>query len=330
MSEALRVGTGLSICVINYQGASRLKETIGALQAGAGVGDEIIVVDSASSDGSVDFVRRNFPAVKVVMLARNLGPAVARNRGYEACRDDVLNGDLGWTYWGTETFEIWKKEVALTSRASRPFTEGSRGKIFRVAGIVGERLHLGWERVDSNPWGIDQIKVLTVLSDQYQNVAMRTFLPWPVETFPGVTGKRIEHLRLYGVFVKNDTYDTKFARPGQPSRSLPVTVPLFVILHAEPFPEDAAAESMQQVMVWVAISMLIFGLFFYFVLIRGGSKQAKAMDEHRLAIRMRARAKGQAPIAPSPESAAATETEEPSATEDPDEGADPRPEPGAP
>ena len=44
-------------------------------------------------------------------------------------------------------------------------------------------------------------------------------------------------------------------------------------------------------MWWIAGSMLLFGLLFYLVLIRGGSKQNKAMEAHRIALRQRIRAK---------------------------------------
>ena len=220
----------------------------------------------------------------------------ARARGYDAVRKDIEDGTLPWKPWGAPTFERWKKEVSVaTADTPRSFTNDSRGTIFRTDGIVGEVLQFGWERIPANRWGVDDFQVLTMLSDHYQHVAMRMFLPYPIETFPGVTGKRAEHLRVYGVFVKNDTYDTKFKREDGKRGSLPITAPMFVVLHIEPFPEGEKAEAMRTLMWWITGSMIIFGLLFYIVLIRGGSKQQERMEAHRIKLRQRMREKGQVP-----------------------------------
>ncbi len=58
---------------------------------------EIIVVDDASTDGSVMFLRQNFPAVKVVQHEANLRFGVACNTGVKAAKGDIvilLNTDV--------------------------------------------------------------------------------------------------------------------------------------------------------------------------------------------------------------------------------------------
>lgn len=47
----------------------------------------IIVVDDASTDGSVAMVREKFPAVELVVLDDRVGPAAARNAGIRRARD---------------------------------------------------------------------------------------------------------------------------------------------------------------------------------------------------------------------------------------------------
>src|SRR5260221_6646277 len=42
---------------------------------------EVIVADNGSTDGSVDFIRANFPAVRIVENRENLGFAQGHNRG---------------------------------------------------------------------------------------------------------------------------------------------------------------------------------------------------------------------------------------------------------
>lgn len=214
----------------------------------------------------------------------------ARLQGYEACRDAVLKGDLGWQPWRKEAFNTWKQEVRVDADDPRPFTEGARGQVYRFSGIVSEVLTYGWERMPRNPWAIDEFQILTLHTDDYRGVALRLILPFPIKTFEGVEGSWREHLNVYGIFLKNYTYDTQFPREDGKEGPLPVTVPLFVVLHAEPYPEGEASAAMRRLMLWVAGVMVVFGIIFYLVLIRGGQKQVRRMEEHRMALRKRARA----------------------------------------
>jgi len=57
----------------------------------------VIVVDNASGDGTAEVVRRRFPAVEVIALAENRGPA-ARNAGVQRARTPYVafNDDDSW------------------------------------------------------------------------------------------------------------------------------------------------------------------------------------------------------------------------------------------
>ena len=74
----------VSAVVCNYNGRAYLEACLESILA-QGV-DELIVVDDASSDDSVAFVRARFPAVEVLVLDRNRGPCAARNAGMRAAR----------------------------------------------------------------------------------------------------------------------------------------------------------------------------------------------------------------------------------------------------
>ncbi|MDA1196286.1 MAG: hypothetical protein O2894_14045 [Planctomycetota bacterium] len=218
----------------------------------------------------------------------------ARRLGHAQIKAMLDSGELPWERWETERFAKWKKEVQSEEEdAPRPFTEGSRGRVYRLAGVVGSVLQFGWDSVPRNAWGVEEFELLTMLTDHYQTVSFRSFVPFPMASFDGVEGKPAEHLYVYGVFVKNFTYDSKFRDEDGSGRARPVTMPMFVILHAEPYPEEAAAERIRSAMFWVAVGMVVFALFFYFVLIRGDRQQERRMEEHRIALRRRARAKNQ-------------------------------------
>ena len=83
----------VSVVVVSYNVRGHLEECLGAL---AGRGHEVIVVDSASSDGSAEYVRVSFPTVTLVELERNEGYGAAANAGIDAATGDfllVMNAD---------------------------------------------------------------------------------------------------------------------------------------------------------------------------------------------------------------------------------------------
>ncbi len=88
-----------SVVIPNWNGRDLLEKylpsVIAALSGNAA--NEIIVVDNGSSDGSAEFVRRNFPEVRLIALERNLGFGGGSNTGVRAANNDIvvlLNSDM--------------------------------------------------------------------------------------------------------------------------------------------------------------------------------------------------------------------------------------------
>lgn len=229
----------------------------------------------------------------------------ARAKGREQIAADLKSGALPYETWGSKRFRAWSDEVKVDADTPRPLTDGSRGKIFRLSGIVGQVVPFDWEGIPRNRWGVDEFQVAHILADHYRSVAFQGFLPFPLRSFEDVEGEKKEHIYVYGVFVKNLTYDTKHrAEDDDSGRRHPITAPMFVVIHAERFPEEVAAERIRSTMIWVAAGMVLFGLLFYIVLIRGSRGQDKRMEAHRMALRKRAReraaTKGIDPATPPP------------------------------
>lgn len=85
----------VSAVIVSYNVCDLLISCIDSLRAD-GV-DEIVVVDNASSDGSVAAVTAHDPDVKVIALSQNLGFATAANRGVAETTTEyvaILNPDL--------------------------------------------------------------------------------------------------------------------------------------------------------------------------------------------------------------------------------------------
>lgn len=77
-----------SLCVINYNGESYLEDCLSAALAVSQDLREIVVVDNASDDGSLDLLAERFPTVRLIALDQNDGPAVARNVALKEAESD--------------------------------------------------------------------------------------------------------------------------------------------------------------------------------------------------------------------------------------------------
>ncbi len=78
----------ISAVVCNYNGREHLPPCLSALRLSSRKLAELIVVDNASSDDSVELLRRDFRDARVVALATNDGPCPARNRGLVEARSE--------------------------------------------------------------------------------------------------------------------------------------------------------------------------------------------------------------------------------------------------
>jgi len=77
----------VSVVMAAYNGAGLIGETLASLQAQTFADFEVIVVDDCSTDDTRDVVRAwPDPRVRLVKVARNGGPVLARNRGFAEAR----------------------------------------------------------------------------------------------------------------------------------------------------------------------------------------------------------------------------------------------------
>ena len=99
MSASQPSSHDLSVVIVSWNTRELLLQCLKSVYEEAtasGLGVEAIVVDNASSDGSADAVREQFPEVTLLAMDENLGFAAANNLGIERSNGDailILNPD---------------------------------------------------------------------------------------------------------------------------------------------------------------------------------------------------------------------------------------------
>lgn len=80
----------VSVVVPNYNGIQHLPECLECLFSQTFDDFEIVMVDNASTDDSVAWVRDHYPTVRIVQRAVNGGPVKSTNDGIRASRGDYI------------------------------------------------------------------------------------------------------------------------------------------------------------------------------------------------------------------------------------------------
>ncbi len=138
-----------SVIIPNWNGKRFLLTCLGALRQQTYRDFETILVDDGSTDGSQEFIRREFPETRLLAFHQNSGFAHAVNEGIRGARGDVvvlLNND-------TEADPHWLEEIAhaleqnpragMVACKLRLFDKRdhlhSAGDFYRIDGIPGNR-----------------------------------------------------------------------------------------------------------------------------------------------------------------------------------------------
>lgn len=85
-----------SIVIVNWNGRQHLEDCLNSLTKQTYANYEIIVVDNASEDDSVPFIKKNFPTVRIIHNPENIGFAEGSNIGIRASTGEyivLLNND---------------------------------------------------------------------------------------------------------------------------------------------------------------------------------------------------------------------------------------------
>ena len=114
----------LTVGIINFNGKHHLRECLESVRQADGPIERVIVVDDCSTDGSPEFVRREFPWVTLIELPTNQGPSAARNAALQAANtrlvallDNDVRVDRNWLLPLMEAMASDDKAIICSSRA---------------------------------------------------------------------------------------------------------------------------------------------------------------------------------------------------------------------
>ena len=91
----------VSVVILNYNGKSWLEQFLpNVIQHTTYSNAEIVIIDNASTDNSIDFLQNNFPQLTLVINKSNTGYAGGYNEGlkeiksdYYICKNCLQNSD---------------------------------------------------------------------------------------------------------------------------------------------------------------------------------------------------------------------------------------------
>lgn len=144
-----------SVIIPNWNGKDLLEDCLASLSKQVFKNFEIILVDNGSGDGSLEWVKSNYPGTKVIELPKNYGFSKAVNEGVKKSSAQYvifLNNDTSVDKkWMGELIRCADSHPEVISINSKILNFYERGKIDGV-GIeineVGQAKSIGWNEED--------------------------------------------------------------------------------------------------------------------------------------------------------------------------------------
>jgi len=143
----------VSIIILNWNGKHFLKDCFDSITKQVFKDFEIILVDNGSSDSSIEFVRENYPSVKLIENKKNFGFAEANNIGARHAKGKYLvflnNDTVVDKYWLNNLIGAMKTDKKLGCCGSKLLYHskknvinsiGSFLTVFGLSGSLGDGL----------------------------------------------------------------------------------------------------------------------------------------------------------------------------------------------
>lgn len=151
----------ISILIINWNGQRFMDELIQSILRQTYQDFEIILVDNASSDGSVEHVARNYSGVEILSLDRNFLFSTAANRGFARSRGKyiaLLNNDVvispNWLFEMKKSMDSDPTIAACACKMlfyNQPHLLNAAGDCLQIDGLGR---NIGYQKKDSERYNL--------------------------------------------------------------------------------------------------------------------------------------------------------------------------------
>jgi len=169
---SLDTSIDMSIVIVNWNTSQLLSDCLQSIQQHHdGVSIEVIVVDNGSRDDSIAMIRRAFPSTVLIENGRNLGFAVANNRGLAVARGRFLL--------------LLNSDTLATAGALRTMIAYLDDPAHHAVGALGPRLQTGdgmlqlstrdFPRLDHDAAILLEVKDWPILGDLARRYADRSY-----------------------------------------------------------------------------------------------------------------------------------------------------------
>jgi hypothetical protein len=123
----------ISVIVLNWNGKAYLKECLDSLRNQTFKNFEVILVDNGSTDGSIEYIKNNFPEVRILALEKNVGFSKGNNEGIKISQGEyvvLLNNDTrADRFWLEELYKAISKNPRIGFCASKIIFYSDQEKI---------------------------------------------------------------------------------------------------------------------------------------------------------------------------------------------------------
>jgi len=130
-----------AVVILNWNGKKHLEQFLPSVVEHSSIeGVEIIVADNASTDDSLDFLRTNFPTVRIIPLPENYGFSQGYNKALEhvsAKHIVLLNSDVEVTHnWLQPQLDLLDSDESIAACMPKLKWFGDK-RFFEYAGAAG-------------------------------------------------------------------------------------------------------------------------------------------------------------------------------------------------
>ncbi len=153
----------VTIIIVNWNGQKYLSGCLNSLKNQVYQDFEIVMVDNGSVDGSIKFVQKHFPEVKIVQMPKNVGYSAGMNAGMERSESKyviALNNDTTVEpYWLREIVQMAESNQKIGSCQPK-ILQMKNKKIIDTVGLAlnweGDAYQLGFQETDIGQYGLSK------------------------------------------------------------------------------------------------------------------------------------------------------------------------------